>query len=491
LLWILTVCVLNTIALVGISILEALRPTRAVTWLVIGLFIPILGPAIYFLLSRPMSARRRDISTSQDGPSTHLQSSGRAARVVAPTVRRMTGMNPVQGTVQVLTDGVQTYDAILHSLRNAKYTIDMEYYIYRDDHIGKAFTDTLVERARAGVQIRFLKDGLGSRKFPKQQVMKMQAAGIECRTFFPLRFPWISPTLNHRDHCKIVCVDQTTGFVGGINVGDEYTGTEPSVGPWRDTHLKVTGEGVKQLNAVFKMNWEISTAVIGKSLSVQLTKREKFTKPSQHRLAVDGAGEWGAEFSPEQTVSDVEEFPGVYVQTVESGPDRPEQSMRNLFFLGLTQATENIEITTPYYVPDSDITLGLKSAVARGVKVRLLVPLQPDDKLIGLASQTYYPELLASGVKIYQYRPGFLHAKVMTVDGEISIIGAANYDIRSFRLNYEVGVVMYSKEVAQKLQTQFEEDLLQSTLLTLKELSQQSTWNRTVQRGARLLAPLL
>lgn len=496
--------VLNTIALVTLAVREVCRPIRALTWIAIGLLLPILGFILYWALSRPLPIRRQTMR-----PANHrhpLPSGSRVATTLASAMERMTGASPVPGAVQILTDGMQTYDTLMGALRRARRTIDIEYYIYRNDNVGKAITDILIARAKAGVRVRFLRDGWGSRSFPQPQIARMESVGIECRTFFPLRFPWVSSTLNHRDHCKIVVVDSEDAFVGGINVGDEYTGHKPGVGPWRDTHLRVTGDSVPQVQGVFAMNWGISKSATlkGVTRSSEAAKRpavrpqkqwSKKTTRSGLRLVGDWFGEWGEELGITEDARAFAQAPAdienVYLQTIESGPDRPAQSMRNLFFLSLTQATRCVDITTPYFLPDADITVGLKTAVAKGVAIRLLVPRHPDSKIIGLASQTYYKELLEAGIQIHLHDKGILHAKVMTLDGDVSIVGAANYDLRSFRLNYEVGTVMYSQEVTQHLTQQFEQDLLNASRLMIEDLFQKPVWTHALEHGARLLAPLL
>jgi cardiolipin synthase len=517
----------NTAALIVIALRDACRPQRAISWLAIGLILPILGPALYLALCWPLRIHRPAPSVTEEENSDHAFADRQATSDVAEpatTLRtaftQITGLPPRPARVRILTNGPEKYEALVDALRRAKDTIDVEYYIYRADHVGRLITNLLLDKARAGVRVRFLRDGIGSRGFPRREVARMQAAGIECRTVFPLRFPWISPRLNYRDHCKIVVIDGVLAFVGGINIGDEYTGLKPGVGHWRDTHLCLAGEAVTPLYDVFEMNWAIATPDPPPRLdrpTLRLsgsTREEQADQPRGFgRLRLGRVRRASTALSVEFATLDTSAAPvdeqepeyqgqaGVLdmiadavkadVQTIQSGPDSPAENQRELFFLCLTQAQRQVEITTPYFAPDPDLVMAMKTAVARRVHVRLLVPKHPDHRLVDLASQTYYGDLLKAGVHIHQYEPGVLHAKVMTVDDSVAVVGAANYDPRSFRMNFEVSEVIYSSEVTQQLRRQFEQDLEQASLLTLRQLAARPWWRRAAERAARLLAPQL
>ncbi|WP_051344135.1 phospholipase D-like domain-containing protein [Alicyclobacillus herbarius] len=538
LLFVILLYVVNTVCLMGIALRDATRPQRALNWLAVGLILPILGPLLYVALSWPARIRRRSKSdASPADPKADLTGVEAPAEELHAALWRITGEPPRHAHVRILTNGPEKYEALVDALRAARRRIDMEYYIYRADHVGQLITAILCDRARAGVKVRFIRDGIGSRQLPKATLAEMLAAGIECRTVFPLRFPWLSRRLNYRDHCKIAIVDDEIAFVGGINVGDEYTGLKPGVGHWRDTHLCLSGDGVSALARVFNMNWAIatpdepfhrkapqtesanaessqdldpnSTSESGKVLSRLRTRSIRRARPA---LAVefahlDSPG-WDADASRQSSDHNEEKTPDTHgsspaarafagqsvpaaVQLIQSGPDSPAQSQRELFFLSITLAKRQVEITTPYFATDPDLTMAMKTAVARGVTVRLLVPKHPDHRLVDLASQTYYGDLLKAGVQVFQYEPGVLHAKVMTVDDNVGIVGAANYDPRSFRMNFEVSEVIYSREVTEQLREQFHRDLESSTQLSLDELADRPLWRRGLDRAARLFAPQL
>ncbi len=334
----------------------------------------------------------------------------------------------------------------------------------------------------------------------------MMDAGIECRTLFPVRFPWLRSTLNYRDHCKIVVIDGKEAYTGGINIGDEYTGLKPDVGFWRDTHVRMIGEVAIDLEAVFDAHWNIASPERMKTRTRWTTRntRKPFQGPRyKSNISSPGAASlsaWSAELGADlgsmnsigvNAAPSTKAMQKSYVQTLQGNPGIPIQIIRQAYFICLTQATKTIDITTPYFVPDSDIIMAIKTSVARGVRVRLLVPRHVDHKIVGAASRTYHGELLEAGVHIYLYDKGVLHAKLMTIDGDIAIVGAANYDMRSFRLDFEVSEVLYSTDVARELTEQFERDLTDSVILRIEDLRQRTRSQRILEQGARLFSSLL
>ncbi|MCM3570951.1 phospholipase D-like domain-containing protein [Neobacillus mesonae] len=499
--WIFGLYLLNTVFMIIMAIREVRRPAVALNWIVISFIFPVIGFGLYLITSNPIRMNRHKKPTSTfDESDTLPDSFGSSAQVIAQALKHLTVGGFRSGQVQVLINGIITYEKLMESVQNAKKTIDLEYYIFRDDQIGRRITDLLIERSLDGVHIRFIRDGWGSRKLSKSQIFRMMDAGIECRTIFPLRPPWIFSTLNNRDHCKIVLIDGKEAFTGGINIGDEYIGLNPNFGYWRDTHVRIVGEASADLKNIFDDHWNIASPEQKRTKSRMITKTgidDSSTIPSPSLATpFTKMTKWSTELGTiEETnankVPDIEKMHQAYVQTVEGNPGIPTPFIRQAYFIGVTQATKTIDITTPYFVPDQDIIMGLKTAVERGVRVRLLVPRQPAQKIVERASFTYYGELLEAGVHIFLYNKGMLHAKSMVIDGEVAEVGAANYDMRSFRLNYEVSEFFYSKDVAKDLTEQFEQDLIDSVSLRMEDLLQRSPLQRLMQQGARLLFPLL
>jgi cardiolipin synthase A/B len=495
--WIFGLYLFNALFILFIAIWEVRRPAKALNWIIIVLILPVIGFWLYLSISNPKLIHRKRLTSSQNESDKLPDTYSDSASVIADALRHFTVHGLRFGQVQVLNNGIAKYEQLIESLQKAQKTIDLEYYIYRNDQIGNCITELLIEKAVNGVRVRFIRDGWGSKKFPLQKILQMVEAGIECRTIFPLHFPWILSNWNYRDHCKIVTVDGKKAFTGGMNVGYEYTGLKPDVGFWRDTHLQIIGEASVDLQTVFDVHWNIAVPERIKSKTNLKTKSD-VTKINP--IGKVDLSRWSAELGSELSNIDDKEmdiYPKTgtlqkaYIHTLEGNPGIPTPVIRQAYFICITQATKTIDITTPYFIPETDIIMALKTAVARGVHVRLLVPRHNDQKIVGFASRTYYGELIEAGVQIYQYDKGMLHAKVIIIDEEIAEVGSANYDMRSFRLNYEVCQVLYSADVARELTEQFERDLTDSVPLSIEDLLQRSLTERIVEQGARLLSPLL
>lgn len=491
--WVLGIYGINTVLMVFVAFREARRPANALCSLILLQLLPLLGFLFYLFVATPLRLPRRRLTASSRGqqvlPSSFLPSTLITAKALNPF--SVNGLG--QGKIQMLTNGQHTFEALRTSIALAQHSIDMEYYIFRNDKVGKSFVDLLINKARAGVSVRFLKDGWGSRSLPNQVLRDMKAAGIQCRTFFPLRFSWLKGRLNYRDHCKIVIIDGKEAFTGGINIGEEYTGKKKNVGFWRDTHLCVVGESVADLQDIFNSHWETGSRTSHETTTHVPTTNSAQVVRSANFKSTSFSAEVGLELgTASKYLANSSCGPrDAFIQTFEGNPGLSTQVIRIAYFTCATQSTYSMDITTPYFIPDDDIIMALKTAVSRGVRVRLLLPKKIDHKVVDLASPTYYGELLEAGVEIYLYTKGILHAKVMVVDGEVSLVGAANMDMRSFHLDYEVCKVVYSREVASDLTGQFERDLREAYPITAQDLTKRSAITRVAQQGARILAPLL
>ncbi|WP_373233398.1 phospholipase D-like domain-containing protein [Cohnella sp.] len=503
--WIAGLWIVNTALLLIIAVREVRRPAKALTWMTVGLVFPMIGFVCYLFVTNPVQMRRDKLVSSHQNPIVLPPLCGHSAAVIARSLQPLSVSSLRTGSVQILTNGMETYGRLLQSIQSAQKTIELEYYIYRNDHIGNRITDALIDRALSGVNIRFIRDGLGSRSFPKHAIRRMKEAGIECRTIFPLRFPWILSNLTYRDHCKIVIIDGKETFMGGINVGDEYTGMKPNTGFWRDTHMRITGESANDAKAVFEAHWKLASPDIphtpitarNNPESVQRSHpNNEYPFPFGKTERSAFGWEWGSELGTTESTriakaSSPEDTPSVYIQMFEGNPSLPTPVIREMHFICLTQATRSIDIVNPYFIPDADILMAIKTAAARGVRVRLLVPQRVIPKVAGAASRTYYGELVEAGVHVFQYNKGVLHAKVMIIDGEIAELGSSNYDLRSFRLNYEICAVMYHSDVARELTEQFERDLAEATPYRLEDHVNRPSSERMLDQAARLLSPLL
>ncbi|HEY8379563.1 MAG TPA: cardiolipin synthase, partial [Nannocystis sp.] len=342
--------------------------------------------------------------------------------------------------------------------------------IWRDDDTGRRWIDLLCERARAGVEVRVLYDELGCLGTPRELFDRLVVAGGQVQAFGAVRLRLRPLMLNFRNHRKIVIVDGEVGFTGGLNIGDEYLGRGLGARPWSDLQVRITGDAVLGLQAIFLEDW---LAAHGRdhgddpAFARQLA--DLLARPPLHSR-------------------------GPMLQFVPSGPDWPfADAIAAQFIAAIASAQERCWIATPYFVPDEPLSLALKTAALRGCDLRLLVPLQrnSDSALASLAGASYYDELLAAGCRIYEYLPGMLHAKYLLVDDRVAAIGSANMDIRSFYLNYEVTALFYDRRLTSELAEVFTRELARA-LEVRPESRRNLPLRRRLGEGlARLLSPLL
>lgn len=464
-----------TIVLLAVFIfLENRNPSKTIAWLIVLAIFPYVGFAFFLIFGQSYRKRRLFRKRSfQDGElfarfeenrplkQEQLAKMGGHQQPLFYLAQRFSS-SPISFSTdtKVLTNGESTYHSILEAIRAAKHHVHLEYYTVRDDSIGRTFKDALIQKAQEGVEIRFLYDAVGSWLLPGNYRKELRAAGVEMVAFFPVKLPFLNHKLNFRNHRKIVVVDGDVGFIGGLNIGDEYLGKKHGVGFWRDTHLWIKGEGARTLQLFFLQHWYYMT---GDSLLLP-----EYLSPH---------------------IKEEENFGGV--QMIASGPDGEWEAIKSLFFAMITSAKKSIWIASPYFIPDDDIFSALRIAALSGVDVRLLVPNRPDKRIVFYASRSYFPELLEAGVEIYEYRNGFMHSKLIVVDEELASIGTANMDMRSFHLNFEVNAFLYRTESTNELVHDFRKDFLDSTRIKPAQFRKRSILSRVVESTSRLLSPLL
>lgn len=363
--------------------------------------------------------------------------------------------------VELITDGIEKFRRLLQEIDRAVQYIHMEYYIIREDELFEEITKHLIKKASQGVEVRILYDGMGSRKFSSAARKRLQKHGIRVGIFFPARFGVVHMRLNYRNHRKIVVIDGKVGFTGGFNIGREYISCEEKYGYWRDTHLVLTGNAVTALQIRFALDWNYAV------------KENLFQNQSYF---LDYPEEWTGHQG---------------VQVITSGPDSPYQHIRNTYLQMIHRARKQILIQTPYFIPDESIETALFLAAQSGVEVMLMIPCKPDHPLVYWGTWSYMGEMLRLGCRCFLYTGGFLHAKGMTVDGQICCYGSANLDNRSFALNFEVNAVIYDRETAEQMQRIFQEDLLHCREITVGEYENRPLIVRVKEQISRLMAPLL
>ena len=304
--------------------------------------------------------------------------------------------------------------------------------------------------------MRLLYDGMGNSLLPRHFFDELHAAGGHTAAFLP---PFIV-RLNYRNHRKLCIIDSEIGYIGGFNVGDEYLGIVPRYGAWRDTHLRFRGDAVDQMQMRFIKDWNFTA--------------------STGFIRLDEA------YFPKRP-----QFDGVRTQIVSSGPDTQWKNVRNGYFKMMNEAEDHIYLTTPYFVPDDGIFEALRVAALSGIDVRILIPGNPDHFFVYWASMSYLGELLEAGVRCYQYEKGFIHAKVLCIDGQVASVGTANMDIRSFDLNFEVNAFLYDKPLTERLEADFLNDLKNGVEITREWYHRRKWWFKVKEAVARLISPML
>jgi len=443
-------------------VLQKREPVATISWLVSLATLPYVGFLIYHVFG-PHRIRRHRLrrARARVGLPGEMADADAEAVELARLGQATTGLPPTTAHgVRLLVDGAATYDALLEAVRDARDHIHLEYYIYTPDRSGAALRDALLERARAGVKVRLLLDAVGSSKTPRRFFADLLEAGGELAWFHPMRFGriWERPWLNLRTHRKIVVIDGRVGFAGGINITDDEN-ERLRDDAYRDLHLRIEGDAVRVLQLVFVEDWVYATGDRDFIGSVART-----TPPAS-------AGP-------------------IHAQVLTSGPDSDWEAIHRLHVGAIHAATRRVWLVTPYFVPGEAAMMALTSAAFGGLDVRLLVPRHSDSKLVTYAARSYFDTLLAAGVKVYEYGPRMLHTKALLVDDELALVGSANFDNRSFRLNFEVCLLFRDAGVAGELARLIESEFAHAPRVR-DDRERSLLGARLPEAFARLLSPLL
>ncbi|MEX0716182.1 MAG: cardiolipin synthase [Planctomycetaceae bacterium] len=454
-----------------VLLLKKHNPASSVAWIMVIVGLPYVG-GLFFLVfgvNRVQRKRARMRRALRGGDGTlplltrYQVMPGESLNSQQKSLMRLAGRSvdqpPTYGNrIELLADTNRTLALLEEAIRGAEETIHLEYYIWQPDRTGTKMRDLLIEKAKQGVKVRFLYDKIGSLWLSRKFLRPMFDAGIDVAAFIPgasFRERW---SFNLRNHRKIVVVDGRVGFTGGMNIGDEYLGRDPSVGYWRDTHLRIEGPVVLQLQGLFAENWRFATGEA-------LTDPKLFPEPE-----ADGP---------------------VLAQLIPGEPTSELSALYNLTFAALNEARERVTLTTSYFVPFAALSTALETAALRGVKVRVLVAGPPTYFWTLWAGRSFYEELLSAGVEIHEYTRGLMHAKTLTIDGCWSLVGTPNFDARSLALNFEVSVAMYDQKIATQLEAQFEKDLEHARRIDLDDWTNRSGWRVLGENACRLFAPVL
>jgi cardiolipin synthase len=359
--------------------------------------------------------------------------------------------------VTVYTNGEDKFGALFEAIREARHHVHLEYYILENDGLGKQLLALLETKAREGVQVRLLYDDLGN-KIPRLHYRALTQAGGRVSGFYRALVPSVGFRLNYRNHRKIAVIDGSVGFVGGFNIGEEYLGRGP-LGAWRDTAVRLRGAAVRALQLRFLLDWNYAT-------------KEGLTLGGAYFAASPRAG----------TAS---------VQIVSGGPDTTWNPMREQYVKMVGSAKRTCYLQTPYFIPDPSVMTALRIAALCGVDVRIMIPSKADHPFVHWASLSNAGELLDAGVRVFGYNAGFLHAKTATIDDAVTSVGSANWDLRSFKWNFETNAVIYDEEVGRSYRRIFEEDMTRCTEITRASYAARSRAIRMRESVCRLFSGAL
>lgn len=471
---------LVTVLTIGWVLMTKADSTSAVAWILLIFFLPFVGATFFFLfgyqhVGRPLRRKRRhkQLYQAPPNPATYDSAShvpGSPAWGTLPPLsenlarlaHRLGAYSVTQGNaIDFYHEGQPAFDAMLEAIAGAKHHVHLLFFIYQPDNLGRQFLDLLTAKARAGVEVRFLYDAMGSHRLPWRLLEPLRQAGGQTSVFLPINPFRRRFQVNMRNHRKILVADGTVGFIGGLNIGDEYVGKNAYFGFWRDTHLRLLGPAVVDLQRVFLEDWNFAAGE-----TVESGHGSPYFQPNL------GGGPYP-------------------VQVIESGPDRDLKSIREVTFAAILKAQKRVWIASPYFVPDPGLLDAIRLAAYNGLDVRFLGQLKPDKWVPQFAARYYWADVLAAGVKVYQYAKGMMHSKIVLIDDEFASVGTANLDNRSMFLNFEANCLIYSGQAVKVLEGALLRDFEDSLKLEKSVYAKRPFAARLLENACRLMSPIL
>jgi len=466
------------LALVPVVLLRRKEPSSTIAWILALVFLPVVGTLLFLMFGRDRvrwpAKRKMQLDAAVRAQLAEARTETDDAYAVSKTPdptsaleqalfrvgAQLTHGRPTRGNkVDVLTDGNAMYDALGAAIDGAKHHVHAQYYLIRDDATGAWFRDRLAAAAKRGVAVRLLMDGFGCFAVGSRWQRPLRQAGAKVGTFLPMRSLLLQP-VNLRNHRKIVVVDGELAFTGGFNIGDEYRGQLAGVGAWRDLHLRIEGPAAGELQRVFFQDWAFAT---GEAIA-----------PQGYFPACTARGD-------------------ATVAIVPSGPDTRTEAIHRLFFGAIAGAQREVLVTTPYFVPTESLVVAMEVAAMRGVDVKLMLamPGHSNHTVTLHAGRSFYTPLLEAGVHVLEYELGMVHAKTLVADGQVSLVGSANMDLRSFRLNFEVHALVHDPATALAVRETFGGYEAKSHQVELDAWQARSWTLRLKEGAARLVSPML
>lgn len=458
---------ISILGLVLVVIAENRNPLKTIPWVIVLMLAPGIGLLFYFFFGQDnrkqkiISRRTYKRIMKRHEESIPLQDTSNVPPSYIPLANLLYNTNQSAllygSNITIYTNGADKIKALLEEIAKAKHHIHFQYYIFCDDETGNSVKKALIEKAREGVQVRVLYDDVGCWNVKAKFFRDMKDEGIDVLAFLRVAFPVFTSKVNYRNHRKIVVIDGKIGFMGGMNIADRYVkGT--NWGSWRDSHLKIEGKGVHGLQSAFLIDWYVSSKTT---------------------------------FSSKRYFPPAKIFTNSIMQIATSGPVGQWRILLQADIFAITNAKKFIYIQTPYFLPSEGLNTALQTAALGGIDVRLMLPKRSDSKMVNMATHSFIDEMVKAGVKIYFYTPGFLHAKSVVIDDELSIIGSANMDFRSFEHNFEINAIIYNEQFARQMNKIFHHDMQNCERLVPVKWLNRSVKQRLAESFMRLFSPLL
>lgn len=461
------IIILNIIFIILLIFFERKDPTVTWAWLLILTLIPVLGFVLYLFFGltpkkRKVFQRKQQADTLNNkvqDTNFYLDEQKPFFDHLEQSIMRIGFKNELPAEMgynqlKIYSNGQDKFEDLFQDLKNAKKFIHANYYIINDDELGNKFMRILAKKAEEGVEVRLLYDKMGCRDLSRYTIFNLEDAGAEVVSFAPFVLD-----INYRNHRKNLIIDGEIGYLGGINIGDEYLGFSDRFGEWRDTHLRIQGESVKSQQYRFLLDWKFAS---GNDL---VEEKKYFPK---NNIKGDAA-----------------------IQIVSSGPDSREAEIKAMFLKMIYEAEKTIYIQTPYFIPDQSVLEALIIASRSGVDVKIMIPDRGDHPFVYAANNSFVGQLLDAGARCYRYTKGFLHSKTICIDSRVLSIGTTNMDVRSFKLNFEINAFIYNKEKAKYHDNLFKEDLEFSSEITKEEFKNRGWTMKLRESVSRLLSPIL
>ncbi len=469
---------LTNLVLIFIMIfIERKKPNLIISWLVFLIFLPIIGFFIYILIGNGLSYKTTkmlkkmrlqqkdyvEFVKTQKKLFSHRLKNSEFSDLILFNLNNSNSAFFRRNSVKVFLNGEDKITSLKRDLKKAKHSINLLYYIFSDDTVGREIMDILKQKAKEGVKIKLIYDSIGCLKTKKSFFKELELVGGEVAEFFPpLWFRFLNLKANYRNHRKIIVIDGKIGYTGGINIRDDHMGRVKRVSPWRDTHIRILGESVYSLQVSFFNDWRFCK-------NIKTNMSELITEGYFPQIFTDG---------------------DVGIQIITSGPDSTNQPIKESLIKMILSAKNKISIQTPYFIPDEFLMGALTIAKKSGVEIDIIIPSKPDKKFVYNATLSYVKELISSGINFYLYN-GFIHSKMIIIDKKIVSIGTCNLDSRSFYLNFEINTFLYGENFANKVFEYFILDLQNSRQIDSTYFKRKPWINKVGQAFFRLFSPLL